>query len=70
MSRHEERERERERENLTHKHGIKYVLIMLTGSGIFVSPKGVLLETKSVGLSLVVWVCSGIFALFGKQMQC
>lgn len=37
-----------------------------TGSGIFVSPKGVLENTGSVGASIVVWVVCGIYSLIGS----
>ncbi|KAK7114590.1 hypothetical protein V1264_000628 [Littorina saxatilis] len=37
----------------------------IVGSGIFVSPKGVLESTGSVALSLIVWIGAGVIALFG-----
>ena len=41
-----------------------------SGSGIFISPKGVLEETGSVGLSLTVWTGAGLLALLGKVWNC
>ena len=38
----------------------------MIGSGIFISPKGVLQQTESVGMVLVVWSLSGVVAMFGK----
>ncbi len=44
---------------------IAFVVGNVIGSGIFISPKGVLQNTGSVGLSLVVWVACGILSTIG-----
>ncbi len=45
------------------------MIILLLGSGIFVSPKGVLKYTESIGLCLIIWLTSGIVALLGKLIK-
>ena len=51
--------------NLTIFSGVCFIVGSIIGSGIFLSPKSILENTDSVGLSLIVWALSGIISMLG-----
>lgn len=44
-------------------NGVTVIVGSIIGSGIFVSPSGVIQYTGSVNASLLVWTASGIFSM-------
>lgn len=50
---------------MTLLNGCTVIVGSIIGSGIFVAPKGVLANTGSVGLSIAVWILSGLYSLIG-----
>ena len=45
--------------------GCNVIIGCIIGSGIFVSPGGVLLGTGSINMALVVWILCGLFSMVG-----
>lgn len=44
-------------------NGCTVIVGSIIGSGIFVSPTGVLMNTGSVNMALIVWIISGLFSM-------
>ena len=50
---------------MTLLNGVTVIVGSIIGSGIFVSPSGVLKNTGSVNMALMVWIISGVFSMVG-----
>jgi solute carrier family 7 L-type amino acid transporter-like protein len=50
---------------MTLLNGCTVIIGCIIGSGIFVSPTGVLASTGSVNLSIIIWIICGLFIMFG-----
>eukprot|EP00794_Sanderia_malayensis_P020369 gene20369-22378_t len=53
------------KKNVTLINGIGLIVGSIIGSGIFISPKSVLKNTESIGLSLIIWFLCGFVSFVG-----
>ncbi len=46
-----------------------YVVSNIIGTGIFISPTGILKRSGSVGLSLIIWTACGLMSLMSSTFH-
>ncbi|XP_020280702.1 Y+L amino acid transporter 2 [Pseudomyrmex gracilis] len=63
--RHKHPEKVQMKKQLGLLEGVAIILGIIFGSGIFISPKGVIQEVGSVGASLIIWVLCGLLSMIG-----
>lgn len=49
------------KKQITLLHGVAIIVGIIIGSGIFVSPVGILKEVDSIGFSFVMWIICGLY---------
>lgn len=47
--------------------GVSIIIGVIVGSGIFVTPKGVLGEAGSPGVAIIIWILCGLLSWLGAQ---
>ncbi len=58
------------RRTLGYRHAFGFIVGILFGSGIFISPGLIAKETSSMGMAIIVWIIAGIPCLFGALCFC
>lgn len=53
------------KKNLTLVNGVAIIVGSIIGSGIFLTPRGVMEHAGSVGMALVIWLACGLLSLIG-----
>lgn len=49
------------KKNITLFQGVAIIVGIIIGSGIFVSPVGILMHTRSVGMAMIMWAVCGVY---------